>query len=102
VPAAQAAAEAAAAAAEASEASALPEDLDEFGRDRNMEKRRESSTRCQQRCCCSADAERRCDVCVDIDVGSVGMLCYVGVGPMQLFHVFSCAVRVGLVQAAHR
>ena len=47
MPAAQAAAEAAAAAAEASEASSLPEDLDEYGRDRNMEKRRESSTRCR-------------------------------------------------------
>ncbi len=46
MPAAQAAAEAAAAAAEALESSALPEDLDEFGRDRNMEKRRESSARC--------------------------------------------------------
>ena len=47
MPAAQAAAEAAAAATEESEASALPEDLDEFGRDRNMEKRREGSQRCR-------------------------------------------------------
>ena len=41
MPAAQAAAEAAAAAADDSETSAMPEDLDEFGRDRNVEKRRE-------------------------------------------------------------
>ena len=44
--------EAAAAAAEESEASALPEDLDEFGRDRNMEKRRESSQRCRAATLC--------------------------------------------------
>jgi hypothetical protein len=92
IPAAQAAAEAAAAEAVDAEASALPEDLDEFGRDRNVEKRREAVRRRVSQCSCLM----RCTPLFPLDYG----MCYVRLGE-TVFWLGFCSVHVSKALSHH-